>query len=76
MLQKVLTNKLNSLGRKLILSFAFDAVLAIVAGLLILVYPDLLAISVGVFLIFSGLKALIVTVKIKNTFKITLLEEK
>lgn len=51
-------------------TFVLDAVLAIVAGVLILVYPDLLGIIVGAFLIAVGIKALIIAYKMKKSIKL------
>ena len=48
----------------------FSSLLALIAGVTILIFPDILAILLAIILIIFGINGLIFGSKIKNTWKI------
>lgn len=56
--------------KNLVWSLVSVGIAAIAAGILIFLYPDLLGILVGILLVFAGLLALIVAVKVNRYAKI------
>jgi len=58
--------------RKVAWSFLWTGILAIICGVLIFMYPNLLSMLVGLFLIVTGLTSIIAAKKVKKLSKISL----
>jgi len=58
--------------RKVASTFVWNGIFAIICGLLVFIYPDLLGMLVGVFLVLLGITSLAAAVKIRKYSKISL----
>ena len=58
--------------RRMSWMFIWDGILAVILGLLIYIYPELLSMFVGVFLILSGILFFVIALKIRKYSKVTI----
>jgi uncharacterized membrane protein HdeD (DUF308 family) len=59
-------NKYNEFVNNLFWSFVFDWIVALTAGALVIIYPDLLSIAVWTFLIILWLKWILFAFKVRK----------
>lgn len=59
-----------SLLRKIVTGFVVTGLLAVLAGVLIIMYPDLLGVLVGLLAVFSGLYLVILGFSLKKYTKL------
>ncbi|MCT4617117.1 MAG: DUF3096 domain-containing protein [Candidatus Gracilibacteria bacterium] len=68
-------NKYNEFVNNLFWSFVFDGIVALTAGALVIIYPDLLSIAVGTFLIILGLKGILFAFKVRKNSGVEQMEK-
>lgn len=48
--------------------FIFNAILAIIIGVFIILYPEILGMIIGAFLVLLGIQLIVIAVKVKRFF--------
>ena len=58
--------------KSLVWSLVFEGILAIIFGVLIFVYPDLLGMLVGILVVVTGIASIILAIKVNKYSKINI----